>query len=125
MTQQEVSEHWRKGAKDTLVMAQLGLSNEKYALALFHCHLAVEKILKAAYIDVHQQGPPPTHHLLSLALQLRQTWSADEEKKLIDLTDYAIAARYDDPSWAERHATEKNSSLWLKFAQELLHRFLP
>lgn len=42
-----------------------------------------------------------------------------------DLTDYAVAARYDDPSWAERYATKENAAFWLKFSQELLLRFSP
>jgi len=53
MTQQEASDHWRKGAEDALVMAQLGHEHGKYALSLFHCHLAVEKALKALYTKLH------------------------------------------------------------------------
>jgi len=125
MTQQEASDHWRKGARDAIDMAQLGYENGKFALSLFHCHLAAEKILKAVYINERKQDPPPTHHLLSLALQLRHQWSRDEEQKLIDLTDYAIAARYDDPTWAERYATAENTANWLIFARELVHRLSP
>ena len=68
---------------------------------------------------------PPTHNLVLLADQLKRAWSDDERRQLDDLTQYAVRARYDDPSWAQREATEENSCRWIPVAENLLSLLLP
>ena len=48
MTQEQAASFWQKGAQEELRSAQILLEHQSYAAALFHCHLAVEKALKAA-----------------------------------------------------------------------------
>ncbi len=45
-----------------------------------------------------------------------------EKDALGDLTDNAIAARYDDLEWANDHATKENSAHWIGEAQNLLNK---
>lgn len=114
MSQEEIIRHWQKGAHDALEAAQALHHLGKYALALFDCHLAVEKALKAAYITKHDREAPPTHNLLLLTEELDRSWTQEQSDALSDLTDYAVAARYDDPEWAKMQATKENSTFWLK-----------
>ncbi len=120
MSQEEVIRHWQKGARDALEAAQALHHLRKYALALFDCHLAVEKALKAAYIAKYDCEAPPTHNLLLLTEELDQSWTRKQNDAFSDLTDYAVAARYDDPEWAKTQATKKNSDFWLKQASAFL-----
>ncbi len=114
MSQEEIIKHWHRGAHDAFEAALLLLENGKYALALFHCHLAVEKALKAIYIFEHDKNPPASHDLTFLAGQLSSDWNEQEEDVLDDLSGYSTAARYEDQRWHEQKATKENVQEWLK-----------
>ena len=120
MTEADVIAHWRSGAKNELQSAMLLQKGKQYAAALFHCHLAVEKGLKALFMEQHRKEAPLTHDLLQIALQCNRTWTDDEKKLFADLTGYAVAARYDDPVWAEREANSQNVTAWIKRVDSLL-----
>lgn len=123
MTEEEVIAHWRKGSQSELQSATLLSIGGQYSGALFHCHLAVEKGLKALYMEQHRKDAPLTHDLLQIALQIERLWTVDEKKLFADLTEYAVAARYDDPFWAEREATADNVNQWLRRIASLLSTF--
>lgn len=126
MTQEQTVDHWRKGARDALESAAILYKAGKHALALFACHLAVEKALKAGFVGEHDREPPPTHNLAMLADQLTvPRFSSADRVVLEELTDFAVAARYDDPGWAEMQATATNVKEWLSRTHQLLNRILP
>ena len=125
MTESDIIAHWRKGARDSLEVAELAHDAGKFSLALFHCHLAAEKALKAAFIEKNDDEPPYTHDLTKLALLIRQDWSGEHKNLLGELTDYAIAARYDDPGWAERQAIQLISKLWIQRTRDFLSFLIP
>jgi HEPN domain-containing protein len=125
MTTADVIAHWRKGAHDALEAAKLLEKDGKYDLALFHCHLAVEKALKAAIMEKTKKPHPKIHSLWNLATLLSGNWSICDKEIFITLSDFAIAARYDDPRWAERFATAKNAGRWTKRTEKFLTTFLP
>ena len=125
MTQEDAVKHWQREAKGSLTMAKAGLREGEYGMALFHCHLAIEKALKAAYMQKHDEDHPYTHDLLEIALLLKKEWTPAQKKIFLELTDYAIAARYSDPAWAERHATESNTRKWVDVTERFLATFLP
>ncbi len=124
MTEDEVITHWRKGSRSELQSAKILCSGGQYAGALFHCHLATEKALKALYMEQHRSDAPMTHDLLQIALHIERSWSEDEKKLFADLTEYAVAARYDDPMWAENEATLDNAQRWLQQIELLLTTLL-
>jgi HEPN domain-containing protein len=97
-----------------LKSAELLRAGGQYASALFHCHLAVEKALKSLYMERHRKDAPLTHDLLQIALRVKDEWTEEEKKLFADLTEYSVAARYDDPFWAEREATNENVRMWLE-----------
>jgi HEPN domain-containing protein len=125
VTEADVIAHWRKGAREELQSAALLHDGGRYSAALFHCHLAVEKALKALYMEQHRKEAPLTHDLLQIALQLPRMWTDDEKTALADLTEYAVAARYDDPAWAEHEATAPNVAAWLRRVEALFSSLLP
>jgi HEPN domain-containing protein len=125
MTEADVISHWRKGARDAMELAGVALERGKFALTLFHIHLAIEKALKAQFMDQRRKDPPMTHDLERLALELKQSWTPDELELFQDLTQYAIAARYDDPTWAVHEATSENATHWMNAGQRFLNTFLP
>lgn len=124
MTEADVIAHWQQGARDALIVAQAAHEKEKYALAIFNAHFAVEKALKAKHMQEHKKDAPFTHDLFSLAQGLSRTWTAEEKKQLAYLTEYAVAARYHDAPWALREATEENSKRWLAISEGLLSSLL-
>lgn len=125
MTKQEVVDHWRKGATDSLEVAQLCLKAKKYEQALFHCHLAVEKALKSAFIERHGEDFPYIHDLYRLALLVRDAWTEEQQRFFAELTTFAVESRYAGPSWTSTHATEQQAAYWTKAVELFLHDFLP
>lgn len=122
MTTSEVIAHWRKRARDSLQMAELALEVSNYSDALFHCHLAVEKFLKADIMEKTKKPHPRIHSLGNLALLLQDNWSEPDKELFVVLSDFVIAARYDDPAWAERVATAKNAEQWIARTDAFLSR---
>jgi HEPN domain-containing protein len=125
VTESDILAHRRKGARDELTSAKLLFEGGQYPGALFHCHLATEKALKALYMAEHRKEPPFTHDLLQIALLLPRAWTDEEQRLLADLTGYAIAARYDDPPWAAREATQEKVADWITRVETLLSTLLP
>lgn len=125
MTTADIIKHWRKGARNALDAAKLLEKNHKHDLALFHCHLAVEKALKAGIMEVTKKPHPKIHRLLSLATMLKKNWSTEEQELLDTLSDFAVAARYDDPTWAEKFATAQNAKKWIQKTENFLRSVLP
>lgn len=125
MTESDVIAHWQKGARDAMELAGVAFDRGKFSLTLFNIHLAIEKALKAQIMDQHRKNPPMTHDLERLALELKKSWTPEELELFQDLTQYAVAARYDDPAWAEQEATSENTLHWLHSGQTFLNNFLP
>lgn len=125
MTEADVIAHWRKRAKESLKVALLAMEAGSYGLALFHCHLAIEKALKALFMEEHRKEAPFTHDLAQLATMINREWTDEERRQLGRMTEYAVAARYDDPVWAEREATEETAREWIEKADALLSRISP
>ncbi len=120
MTDAQLIAHWRRGSREALDAARLLSDDAKYELALFHCHRAVEKALKAAIMEITGKPHPKVHELARLALLIRSDWPAQDRELFDTLSDFAIAARYDDPAWAETHATHQNANRWIDRTAEFL-----
>ncbi len=124
VTDAQVIAHWRKRAREALDAAKLLADDGKYELALFHCHLAVEKALKAAVMEKTGKPHPKVHDLGRLATLVRDTWQPDDRELFETLSEFAIAARYDDPSWAETNATAGVANQWIERTTDFLSRAL-
>jgi HEPN domain-containing protein len=60
---------WMRQAEYDLETAEIIFERGRYIHAVFMCHLAVEKVLKAYYQFKFSEDPPKTHNLLYLAKQ--------------------------------------------------------
>jgi len=63
----EEAENWWKQAEYDLKAAEYNFTGEYYGVAAFYCQQAVEKALKALYIEKRRESPGPTHSLTKLA----------------------------------------------------------
>ena len=86
--------NWYEGALVDLEEAEDALSGARPNWALFACHQAVEKALKAAYIVLKRERPPRTHDLVELFRNLGVELSEELNEALSELTPYYSVARY-------------------------------
>ena len=124
MSQEEIIQHWRQGARDALAAAHLLHKNGFYESALFHCHLAAEKALKSLYMDQHGEDHPYTHDLAHLATLIDHTLGKSDVKALQELSGFVVDARYSDLYWAEEEATKENSERWIAVSNNILSSLL-
>jgi HEPN domain-containing protein len=83
-------------AEHDLENAKKNLDIEAYDVSLILCQQAVEKMLKALYIQERQEEPPRTHSLRKL---IELTDMPDEALKLVvQLDSYYMVLRYPDVS---------------------------
>ena len=120
MTKEDHVALWQKEANDALRVAELSYNDGIYWLALFHCHLAVEKAHKALYLQKKGEDPPRTHELLLLDEDLGRSWSDGDVTLFDTLGEFAVEARYHDPEWAEKQATEQHATHWLQKTRSFL-----
>lgn len=85
---------WISQAEYDIGTAQAMLDSGRYIYAVFMCHLAVEKSLKAMVVKRTGDAPPRTHNLVNL-LSLAQPSLTDEETRAVTrLGTAAVATRY-------------------------------
>jgi len=88
---------WLRRAKSNLERAKAGRICEDilYEDLCFDCQQAVEKALKALLISINREFPP-THSIARLLELIEDTGIniPDEVKNAVELTDYAVKARY-------------------------------
>lgn len=91
----ELQKAWLKSAKENFKIAEDLVGMKHYQWALFLCHLAIEKVLKAIYIKIRDQYPPPIHKLVKLAQDCKIVLTEDQINDLREMTTFHIEARYD------------------------------
>ena len=101
MTEEElniptVKSYWIKEAKDALTVAEHLFEKKDYSYALFFGHLAVEKILKALYVEKKKEHAPHTHNLQRIARAAALSLDDEKSQTLLLITSFNIEARYPD-----------------------------
>ncbi|MFH1096592.1 MAG: HEPN domain-containing protein [Candidatus Desantisbacteria bacterium] len=89
-----IIKYWKDEAAESLKVAWHLYEKDDYSYSLFFGHLAVEKILKAFYVEKEKQHAPFTHDLLRLVEKINVPLSDDQKKALIKITAYNLEARY-------------------------------
>ncbi len=88
---------WVRLAEDDLKAAGLMLEEGFYPQCVFHCHEAVEKILKGLWVEHTSQGiPPKIHDLPALAKQAGLSPSGEQTEFLGKLAEQYLPTRYGD-----------------------------
>lgn len=113
---------WLKSAQEDFETAEDLVRLKHYHWALFLCHIAIEKVLKAIYIKVKDQYPPPIHKLAKLAQDCRLSLTQTQLDDLEEMTTFHIEARYDvikDKLY--KKATKEFTLKYLEITKKLLH----
>ena len=88
---------WVQLAEGDLAVAGLTLEEGFYSHCVFQCHEAIEKILKALWIEHTSQGVPPRiHDLPALAEQAGLELSQQQTESLGMLSEQYLPTRYGD-----------------------------
>lgn len=123
----ELAKGWiRKAESDLAAVRQTLASEGPFDTACFHCQQAIEKFLKA-FLAFQGQQIPRTHDLEELARLcslLDETLNWDE-LNLEEVTDYAVAVRYDLEFWPERDVAQETLKKAEKVKEEILLRLPP
>ncbi|MCI0618481.1 HEPN domain-containing protein, partial [bacterium] len=82
MTKEEHINYWRESAKHDLESAEGILASGRYDWSLFVGHLALEKLLKAVFVDRNDNTMPPKIHNLVRLAELSKIELDDEQKTL-------------------------------------------
>lgn len=123
--QRAAAELWAAGARDALDSAEKLYAAQKFDHALFFCHLAVEKALKALHIVTKDALPPYTHDLLHLAAAAGVALTSDQDKILAEINTFNISGRYaEEKRQLYKHATPPYARAWLDRTKDLLETFL-
>lgn len=97
MTKAEHIKYWRDSAQHDLESAESIFDSGRYDWCLFVGHLALEKLLKAIFVDRNDNNMPPKIHNLVRLAELSQIELNDEQKTLLDkINDFNLQTRYPD-----------------------------
>ncbi len=88
--------YWISEAEEALNVAGHLFEAKDYSYALFFGHLALEKMLKALYVNNRKEHAPPIHNLQRLAKLAGLSLDEDKIEKLILISSFNIEARYPD-----------------------------
>jgi len=91
-----IVKYWLDLAKrDYQTMGNL-FKSEDYVWGLFIGHLVLEKMLKAIYVNKHNEHPPRTHDLPRLAQKSGLEMDDQILEKLETISRFNISVRYPD-----------------------------
>jgi len=90
-------QQWRDQANADLESARFNQKGERWYLVVFLCQQAVEKALKAYYLQEHKTGPGNMHSLIFLA---KETKIPEKFFRFLrELTPQFVNTRYPDAAY--------------------------
>lgn len=116
-------DYWVKEAWESLKTSQVLIKNGRYLEGAFFCHLTIEKILKAKYVDLTDQIPPKIHDLrrLSEISGIINELNEEQIEFLATLNTFQLKGRY--PKFREiilRSVNSKDFKIIIKKTGEFL-----
>ncbi|MCS6950816.1 MAG: HEPN domain-containing protein [bacterium] len=90
----DATREWLRQAEYDVESAQHMLAAGRWLHAVFFCHLAVEKSLKAAIVEKTNQTPPRTHNLIALAQVANLHLPVEYAEFLGMINDAGVVTRY-------------------------------
>ncbi len=123
--QAAAAKRWTEGSQDAFETAEQLFKSKKYQHALFFCHLATEKALKARFIATQNKLPPYTHDLPLLAERQGLKLTDNQSKTLDQINTFNIAGRYHEEKLAlYEKATAEYAQRWIENTKEILTSIL-
>jgi len=90
-------QYWRATADDDLEAIDLLFQGGKFVHALFFTHLALEKILKAHWVNNNPQNVPPKTHNLTILYEKTGLDLTEEDTDFMQMMNvFQIEGRYPD-----------------------------
>jgi HEPN domain-containing protein len=90
---------WLDKHQEDLKSAKALLDGHRYSWCALACQQAIEKFLKAGYVDKYRRIPPYVHKLERLCEELELTVPEELSRAIVDIDKHYIIARY--PSYKE------------------------
>ena len=107
MTKEEHRRYWILSATHDLESAESMFDSQRYDWCLFAGHLALEKILKAIYVDRNESEIPlKIHNLVRLAELSKIALTEEQRFDLDTINDFNIQARYPDYKPSTKNVTK-------------------
>ena len=100
------TQEWVRYAETDLEAAAVALDHDLLRISLFHCHEAVEKVLKAIWVEWRDEEPERTHNLPYLASELAIELSDAQREFLRRLYWELIPSRYPEGTEPDRPAVQ-------------------
>lgn len=88
--------YWIESANEDLETAKKIFNNGTYDWSLFIGHLALEKLLKALFVNRNEKVPPKIHKLDKLAELSNLDLPEEYSKQLKLINDFNLSTRYPD-----------------------------
>lgn len=111
---------WMDDAEYDIQSAEVMLKSGRYFYVIFMCHLAVEKMLKAVWLESKEEIPPKVHDLVYLMINTGLSLPDDLKKFVTDLSDKSVVTRYiDGRKLLAAKLNAKNSTAILNMTKEL------
>jgi HEPN domain-containing protein len=104
---QKTIDYWVEEADEALSVAEHLFEKKDYSYSLFFGHLAVEKILKAIYVQRKHEHAPQIHNLLRLAEHDGIPLDQDQKELLIRITAFNLESRYPDEKRSFRNKCDE------------------
>lgn len=118
---QKTVDYWLEEGDEALKVAEHLFEKKDYSYSLFFGHLAVEKILKAIYVQKNGEHAPQIHNLVRLAQQAGLSLNAEQIDSLNKITAFNLESRYPDEKRSFRiKCTEQFTSMELIKIREIL-----
>jgi HEPN domain-containing protein len=120
MTKEEHIKFWLDSAEDDLESSFVIFNSKRYHWSLFIAHLALEKILKALYVQFSDNKTPPRiHNLLKLAELSNIMLNEEKQDFFTDVNRFHIEARYPEfKDELRKIATEEFTTKYLNIIKE-------
>jgi len=93
---EQIIQYWISEADEAFEVAGHLFDKKDFSYALFFCHLALEKILKAIYVLHKGEHAPPIHNLHRLSKLAGIKMNDAQIEILLLATSFNIEARYPD-----------------------------
>lgn len=90
------AENWLLSSDYDFESAEVMYKTGRYSYAVFMCHQAVEKLLKALIITEKQELPPKSHNLRDLLQSTGIEVPGEIETIILKLNPHYIISRYPD-----------------------------
>lgn len=100
MNKKEKIAYWLDIADYDLGTAKAMMDTNRYLYVIFMCQQAVEKIIKALYIQKHDDEPPRSHNIAFVFKKMEVEASSETIQHFNLLSAYYIESRY--PEYKEK-----------------------